>query len=357
LSIRASQAGLNDIELYLYPPLLADLLAPFSHASPHLAAAIWRFLNLVVAFSACLVIGIDWISSSFTLLLLAFYSYWPVNEAIVVGQISVFILLLWAVAISAYAKNSIVLSAFALAFATALKVSPIVALPVFAVLHEWRWVRWYCLFISLFLVLMGVVNGWHNLAVYADVTNALNQGSPTLQNKSINSLVAWIANGQLFSLDGSATFPRQSDRLVFLSKALGAAFYLFCLFRVWRGRKSYSMTRTIEVVATFAIVSCLISPVSWRHGYCVALLPLAILWADCLRSPRSRLDTCLLTAATLITGSLFLDLATRAHLPHGIAILAGASWTLSCLLLVIGVLRPPSILRHLRPAKLELTEC
>jgi len=137
---KANQSGFDEIMVYLYPPILADLLVPLSRFSPNAAAAIWRIVNLSLVFLSVLTLSrmlrIRLISPEFGILVLAAYAFFPISEGIVVEQITIVLMALWTVAVFSYGQGWIALSACALALATALKVTPFLVVPVFLVLGE-----------------------------------------------------------------------------------------------------------------------------------------------------------------------------------------------------------------------------
>jgi hypothetical protein len=338
---KARAAGpFGDVMMYLYPPLTADLLIPLTRLSPYAAAAVWRFVNLcLVVFSVVVLarlIGLRVASAQFFLLLVTAFCFFPIVEGIVVGQIVLVILALWTVSVAGYCRGSLVLSACALAFATTLKVTPLLAVPLFLLWNERKWLVAYFGTIAALLLAMGLFNGWHLMAVAAKVLSAMGAGMPILNNKGIIAVVDWMYYGRFFT--GSDTIAAPPAVVAVLAKAISLAFYATCLVLVWlRGRKLDVRGRTI-VFAVFALISALCSPIAWRHAYTVALVPLALLWVEALRRPEVTLRTVLLAVTSVATGTVALDIVAAVHMPWPLRILSGSIWTISSVALCLIVL-------------------
>jgi hypothetical protein len=339
----AKSAGFDDIELYLYPPLLADLIAPLSQLPPRLAAALWRAFNLALVLASMLMLArmvrVPILSFEFVVLGLATYSFWPIHEALSQGQIAIVMLALWTIGIVAYCDGRMILSAAAFALATAFKVTPILILPLFLIWKDRRWIVSY-LAISLGLVAaMVAINGPQTMRVYATVVTAMGGGLPAMQNKSLSSLVAWAYYGKLFTLSSVHGVMAKPPRVLsVVAKTVSGAFYLCCLFLAWRSRCRLDRFAKAAAIAIFALVTACVSPVSWRHGYTVALIALAIFWVRALRTPPRRLHALLLTLTTFTLGSLFFDLAVEGPFPQFCKILLAATWIVFSVLLCLEVL-------------------
>ena len=343
LSAHAKAAGFDDIELYLYPPLLADLLAPVSQHSPHLAAIVWRAFNLALVLASVLLLvrmmRIPILSFQFAVFTVAAYSFWPIHEALSLGQVAIVMLALWTIGVVAYRDDRMILSAAAFALATAFKVTPILLLPLFFIWKDRRWLISY-IAISLGLVAaMVAINGPQTVSIYATVMSGMGSGAPAMQNKSIGSLMAWVYYGKLFTLNSARTVMANSPRaLLILAKAVSGAFYLSCLLLVWRSRRRLDRTSKAATIAVFGLVTACASPVSWRHGYTVAIIALAIFWVKALRTRPRVLHVVLLALTTITLGSLFFDLAAQAPSPQLCKILLAASWVVFSVLFSLDAL-------------------
>jgi hypothetical protein len=327
----AKAAGFEDVEFYVYPPLLADLLVPLSQVSPHLAAVLWRAINLTLAFVSVLllsrVVKVPILSFEFAVLTLAAFSFWPIHEAISDGQIAIVMLALWTAGVVAYFDDRTIFSAAAFALATTLKVTPIFLLPLFFLWRDRRWIVSYLAITFGLVAAMVAINGLPTVSAYPAVISAMAGCTPALGNKSIGSLIAWVYYGRIFSLSTVHEVMVNPPRVLsIIAKTISLAFYLSTLFLVWRSRRALNRARRAEAIAVFGLVTLCFSPVSWRHGYAVALLALAVFWAKALRTPPRVLHAVLLTMTTFTLGSLFFDLAAQTSLPQILRIALASSW-------------------------------
>ncbi len=340
---RAEAAGFNGTNLYLYPPLLADLLIPLSTLPPHLAAMLWRCFNLFLVFGCAVLLtrflGLSLISAEAGLLLFACFTFWPVHETIAQGQISIVLLGLWTIAVVAYGNGNAVLSAACLALATWLKVTPVLVLPLFLIWNDRKWIASYLSTASAFGLLVVWINGWQNLLTSFKVLLGMSGSVPAFPNKCIGALLAWFYYGKAATYDEARVLIAnpQPHGLLITAKVLSLGFYAACMMMVWRRRSEKPVLRAMTI-AVFAIVISLTSPVSWRHGYSAAAILLIILWVQCLRKPAAGLRLWLLALTTLSLGSLFFDLAIKAPLPDMLKIACSGTWVVFSVLLCLEVL-------------------
>ena len=330
IQARAKAAGFDDINLYLYPPLLADLFAPISRIPAPMAAALWRAVNLALVLVSVLLLTrllrVPVLGFEFATLAVAAYLFFPVHEAIWVGQVTIAMLALWTIGIVAYFDGLVVLSAAAFALATALKVTPVLLLPLFIIWKDRRWVLSY-LAVSLGLLsTMIAINGWQTVSVYPSVMSAMGDGIPYVWNKTIGSVVTWVYYGRVYSSGANAgVMDRLPHTLPIIAKALSGAFYLYCLYLVWRNRKQLDRAMQAATIAVFALVTCCASPVSWRHSFAAVFIALAICWAKALRIPARLPHTILLALTTFSLSCIVFDLAAEAPLPQFCKVFMAAS--------------------------------
>ncbi len=340
---RARRAGFDDVELYLYPPLFADLLTPLTRLPLPAAAQAWRLLNLAIVFGSVLLLArmlqLPALSAEFSVLLNAAYAFWPVHEAISLGQITIVLLGLWAVGVAAYAKGMPILSAVALALATSFKITPVLLVPV---LFIWRDRRWLLAYGTAMLAFLGIMAGWNGPAVlhtYVHVVSSMGGVLPAMGNKCIAAVAAWLYYGHVFDLQSvHAVLGTSPAPLVLFTRVLDLVFYGACLLRVWRSRHATSRPERARALAVFALATAVIAPVSWRHGYTAALLPLAMLWARWLRRDTHRWKIWALALTTVATGSLGFDLLAQGPVPQILKILLASVWPIASLVLCLGAL-------------------
>ena len=345
LFTHARAAGFDDVELYLYPPFLADLLAPLSQLPAHRAAALWRTFNLALVLVSVLLLArmmrMQYFSFEFVVFVVAAYSFWPIHEAISLGQVAIVMLALWTIGIVAYFDDNIILSAAAFALATAFKVTPILIVPIFFLWKDRRWLISYFAFLLGLVAGMAAINGSQTMSVYATVLSAMGGGLPAYMNKSIGSVTAWIYYGRIFTTDAARTLivsKSQPFGLLLVAKAASVALYLYCLFLAWRGRHHFDRASKAAIIAVFGLVTACVSPISWRHSYTIAFIALAIFWVRALRTPSRAFHVVLLTLTTFTLGSLFFDLASQAPLPQPIKICLASTWIVFSIMFSLDVL-------------------
>ena len=348
---RAQAAGLNGIQLYLYPPALADLLVPAVRLPPQRAAALWRVVNLAVVLLCVALLtraaGLRIRSLQAGLLLFCTYAFWPVHEAVAQGQITIILFGLWTLGTVAYARRWVGVSALAFALATWFKVSPVLLVGVLLIFQDWKWLRDYlvaCTAIGAFILRY---NGWANLKTSFTVLQNMGAGVPATANKCISALLWWIRLGYPATPSQARVLIQQPQPVLFLllCKVLSAGFLVYCLLLVYQRRNRYTPADRAIVLAAFALVVSVVSPVSWRHGYVIAIPLLALLWMRALASPAvSVVRAAALTLTTVTMGSLCFDLGSQAHLPAPLPLLLASTWVVFCLVLCVDTLRnEPSI--------------
>jgi Glycosyltransferase family 87 len=246
---------------------------------------------------------------------------------------------LWAVGIASFAEGNVVLSAVVLALATVVKVTPLMLVPLFVLWKDRRWLLSYSVALLGMIGAMGAVNGWDNMLAYRHVVAGMGNSVPTLLNRCISSLIAWIYYGRFVPMPRTGeTFADPPKALALLGKVCSMGFYGICLFLAWRRRKVSSYESRAATMAIFALVSVLVSPVTWRHGYTMAFVPLAVLWVQTLRRPVGLGRTVLLALTSICVGTVFLDLAAQASLPFVLRILCAGAWTVLSVALCIEAL-------------------
>ncbi len=339
LAVKARTAGFPSVMMYLYPPLAADLFVPLWRLSPSAASVVWRLINLALVLLSCGILArmlaMRIMSAEFVVLMVAAYSFFPIVEAIDVGQVTILMLLLWAVGVAAYGEGAMAVSACAIALATVLKVTPLLIVPLMLIWWERRWLVTYAAAVGALVLAMGTYNGWHTLRESVTVLAAMGGGISWLDNKCIASLIEAMYFRRYFAHDVVTSLP---PALTVVSKVASLGFYAWCLYLVWRQRKVSTRAQRATLMAVFALVVLLSAPVTWRHGYAIALLPLTLLWAQALRERNAGLRTWLLTFATVSIGTVFFDVVAAIHIPAILRLAAGSMWTLSGIALCTEVL-------------------
>ncbi len=308
----ARSEGFSVVYQYIYPPLLADMLQPLGRMSPYRAAAVWRVFNLIVVFLALLpmkrLLRVRLLSFEFATLVLCAFSFFPIHESLHFGQISLVMFALWAVGISAYRDGKPCLSAAVLALATIIKITPILIVPVMLIWKDRRWLVSYFSVLTGLVAFMGLYNGLHTSASFLAVMTGMTSGNPVISNKSIASVATWIYYGKAF--DGRSVvdvISRSAPVLTLATRAVSLAICASALYLLWRNRTRRDRDSRAITLAVFALLVLCLSPVSWRHAYAVAFIPLAICWADALRRKQSLWHLALLALTSVSIGTVCLD--------------------------------------------------
>ena len=328
----AQRHGIDRIRLYVYPPILADLLVPLAFFPAGAAAKLWLVLNLaallVVVWLMAGIVGAPVAGRGGAMLAIGLLSLFATGMCLIWGQITIMLLLLWTAGLYAYARGFKGVSAFMLALATAIKLTPLLVVVPFLVWRDWKWLGAYTLSVLSMIVAMLAANGSALLDYVRHVMPSMSGGVPNLENKSLVSSVELI----YVALHGGAVkhetllVPPNVLLLAKLLSLLAAAAVLLLLVRAGRALPLRGRTLTIALIA---LVSTCVSPVSWKHAYVVEFLPLALLWAEALRSRLSAAELTLLTVCSIGLGSLFVD-SVAGKLLHGLPLAVESLFTPGC---------------------------
>jgi len=326
----AKGAGFKSTMVFIYPPFAALLLQPLSVLKWQFALLAWRVgLVAVVLYSIylCLCLtGREYFWLKFGFATVAALSFFPLTETLVEGQIDPVILLFWIAGIYLFESGRSFWSAFLFALGTVVKVSPAIVVALFLLRRRWSWLLSYVSSL-IALVLLSIWRlGWSNHVMFMkEVLPKLSCGVALLANRSLPGLIYDIYLRRV-PLAMVALVPAWLCTLV---KIGGLVLLVASLCFLWRGNKTKRIP-TREFMA-FALLSLLISPVSWRHHYLLALLPVIYVWnSENIR----RFDLAVLTVATLSIGSVLPDYVITAVQQPAIQLLLVSLTPLSTLLLL-----------------------
>ena len=290
---------------FIYPPFAALVLEPLSLEPWPAALFLWRItLTAMVFLSVYLCLLLIECNNRFThfvVVTAAVVWFFPFTETIFQGQIDPVILLCWAGGAYLIKRDRPVWSALLFAMGTLVKASPIIVVGLFLMRRQWKWLISYTLWCGLLLGISIWRLGWENHVIWASkVLPALSQGVPYFANKSVSALIYELYLRRV-PVDFDFSIPH------FLPRIIGVFnFLIYCaalLFLWTKNRKANAMTYELIVMALLAVV---ISPVSWRHHYLLALLPVTYLWYELKDDWR---DWSLLATVTLAMGTVFIDYA------------------------------------------------
>jgi glycosyl transferase family 87 len=309
----AHRSGLNDTQFFNYPPFFALLFAPIALLRFSVAFFLWRVLSMALVilsiFVVLKIITVRPFFLVFSFCVVGALSFFPVVEMLHVGQVGSLILFLWSLGAYFQARNRDLLSGFVFAIGTLVKLTPAVVVPIFLLRRRWRWLAGFALGLLIPGVLSIALLGWRNHVLYfGKVLPAVSCGVNKLENKSITALVLQLVLGSSYFGINSTVSGSRWEAACLAAKVVSLVIYIGLLFWSWQRRTS--KTEIVDEVILFALVSLLISPVSWRHHYVLALLPLFALWSKFVEAEAIPLQDCLLLlfATIAIGGSPLGDL-------------------------------------------------
>lgn len=236
--------------------------------------------------------------------------YEPIVLGYAIGQIQVFLNLLFTVACLLLIAGADRRSAVALALAAAVKPQFGAILLTQAAVRQWRWVATFLCC----LAVIGAVSLWrygfHSHWSYLDVLRFLSErGEAYHLNASINGIAhRLLGNGAAFDDVATlgilqSTIPPYHPLVALLTKAAAAVFFAIPFAVIWRSRPSPD---PVLVFCLAAICFVLFSPIAWIHHYGI-LLPTYPLLLHRMLASRTRSVPALgmLAASFALTGGRF----------------------------------------------------
>lgn len=303
----AREKGISGMRLYVYPPVLADLLLPLSGLTYHRAFVAWL---VVLALSILGTVGcllalfsLRLFSLPSLLVLIGVLVFIPINFALMWGQITLVLLFLWTLGLLLYSREKRGWSAAAFALAAAIKLTPLIVLLPFLIWREWRWLRVYLVSLVAVAVAVFLINSPSTVIHYfGHVVPSMSGGIPVFGNFDITAATQLVYASVL----GDVTYPYPSAPhpvAMLLGKALSLLLLVVAMVLVAGTGRKMSLHNRVIVVGLLGLLSPLISPVSWTHAYATAFLPIALLWGEALRRKFSAAYVLLLSAASVAVGN------------------------------------------------------
>ncbi len=339
----AAAMGIPRVDLYLYPPTLADMLVPLTLLSVRHACDAWLALNILALFLAAMLVtwmlydtAFHWASIAFFVGIFCFRAnVWGFGW----GQIASVLLLLWTAGIVCYVQGLRRASAAIFALATAIKLTPLLVLLPFLFWREWRWVRWFSLFLASIALVLCLVNGPAALMDYFfHVMPPMSGGCVAITNISIPSGLQQLYLGLAGRdfLDPSTPVPHA---VLVGSKMIASAVLLAVLFCIHRLGANLPLMERAKVLSLVALLSLYCSPVAWRSAYGIVFLAAFFLWKDAFERGASSLELLLLVVCTLEFSFFFDTFFLR--FTHGVLLSATAlvAPATGCVLIVSTLLK------------------
>ena len=303
----AQSQGLAFVGLYVYPPILADLLLPLTFLSLRSATSLWLVINcsflLITALVVVRLLRLPLLSWKAGLILLSLACFTPALQCLVDGQITIFLLLLWATGMLLYQEQHEYASAAVFALATAVKLTPAIVLLPFLIWRRWRFVTAFVTTLLLLGLISLFIDTPQALGTYfAHVLPAMSGSIPYYTNYSLQASAQRLIH--LFRTGSVPPFPASlPGTTVLAGRAIAACFSILLLALIARANRARDRQDHLMILGLLSLMAPILSPVSWFHAYSTAFLAFGFLWRDCLTTRRSTPYLIALTAVSLLLGS------------------------------------------------------
>lgn len=306
--LRAAQSqGLSFVGLYVYPPLLADLLLPLTAVDLKTATGIWLVTNgfflLLTALLVIRLLRIPVFSAKAALVAVPIFCFTPALQCLVDGQITIFLLLLWAAGMVLYREDRLYAAGAIFALATAIKLTPALVLLPFLIWRTWRFVGAFVATLAGLALLCLWVDTPHLLVTYfTRVMPAMSGAIPYFTNFSLAAAVQRSITA--VRMGTVAAFPDTLARSTVLAGRIAAGGALLALLAlIARAGGATRKQDRVMVLGLLSLAAPILSPVSWFHAYAMAFIAFALLWHEALTTPVSNAYLLGLTTISLLLGS------------------------------------------------------
>jgi hypothetical protein len=333
--------GFPEILRFTNPPFTALLMAPLAMLPWQWAYLLWQFI-IVILTAAALFLTLKLLPSklkleTFTLIFAALCFFHPFTSNLTFGQVNVSILFLWTLGVYLLKQGRPMASGLCLALGTALKVSPVAAVPLLALRRQWRWLAGYLAGIIAASAVSIWRLGWQtNLTWLTVIYPDISSGVGNNYNRSFAGVVDSLVGPRYFATFADSTQWAVPPGLGLFEKICSLAIGLGFLFWCWRNRKGAK--GLIDQLILLPLITLLAAPFSWQGHFLLAVLPLAYLWARAQETTSGELLA--LYLSTLILGTE-LPMYVAAYSPWAnpyFIIVANALWPLAiCALIWVGM--------------------
>jgi hypothetical protein len=288
---------------FIAPPFTALMMEPLALLPWRTAYLVWQILGLFMMLAAVWLTLYVSQGNRPPVLMTAIASavvflFTPFRRALGLGNIDVLIFLLWVLGIFLLQRRRVIPSAFCLALATAVKLSPVYAVPLLAMRRQWRWLAAYGVWSGILLALSVWGLGWQNHVLWVgQVAPAVSSGLKSYWNRSLTGLLFALIDPRSLLTD----LPAPAGWAL-LAKVVGGIG--FCGFLFWCWKRNQDSNGLIFEMSLLPVVVVLVSPVSWSQYYVLAILPLAWLWAHFRKQPSgaAQVDLVICACCTLVIG-------------------------------------------------------
>jgi hypothetical protein len=266
---------------YLYPPLLATLLAPLLSLGDNfvfLFCVAGNLLSVLLAFALlrrCLV-RYGFVTLAATLLsFCAIAANVAVLRTLFYVQTNLHVTNLMLLGLLCY-PSQLWASALAIAVAAHIKTSPLALVLPFVLNRDFRWLGWFAFFVLAIIGLTSSLNGFHRYVEYLDnVANIYRANGISLRENSIDSLVR--STYWAFGLN-----PEDAKPLIMLLRAgltivsLGLC-WAAIRKRTFSGGSASPLARVLDVYPVLMLFLMSVSPLVWEHHPVIIILPLLVM--------------------------------------------------------------------------------
>jgi hypothetical protein len=304
---RTSRAyGFTDISVYIYPPALADLMAPLTVFSPLAALVIWRLLNLTALLSSIFMLlrmlGMRSIGHA-CMVAVFLFTFRPMLSCFDWGQVPLILLFLLTAGLSLYFRGCKNWAGLLFALAIAIKLTPFIVLLPFIVWRDWKIVRASALWGAAILGALLIVNGWGTLNLYfLHVLPLMSNGAVNIDNRTFSNMLTVYCHGL-----AQNTPPFE---MIWAERLVAILVYCYAIWLIRLNREdNLPENSRLETVAIFLLLSCCCSPVSWIHAYALSAPALVIIGKRIWEQYANAAEAILLTMF-LLSLSLSSDRAT-----------------------------------------------
>jgi hypothetical protein len=311
--------------VYVYLPTLADALLPLTPLPLRAALHAWLLIDVLAMLAIAALLS--WmvrrpLLGRLTLLIfLALLAFRPDTSAIFWGQISIILLLLWVAGTACFARQHIALSAIFFALGTAVKLTPVIVILPMLFWKQWRWTAWFLASLAGILVLLCWINGPATVAEYLfHVMPPMSSSVAGVMNATFASgvkmLYAAAHPGGFQMLSGGfqkhVTVP---PSVTLAGRGVSMLAFLAAMTAIYRGRRLAGKLDRAKMLSLVAVLSLIVSPVSWRAAYTFAFPILFLLWMEAFQEEIPRWRLALLAACTMEFAFLFDSLLGK--ITHG----------------------------------------
>ena len=301
------QSSLTDWTPYLYPPLLATVLAPLALLPLPVAAYVWFLINAVSTIAAALMPARlggndEQLSESTNEVKAASCEGGPVTPLVAalsllivarfvldnfsLGQVNPLVAALAAAHVYMYTKDKKIASALVLSIAVSIKLTPLVLIAYHVARRRWKFAAAAlatCVALTAlsFVPLGSRAPEAFHLFVNRTIKNEQGYDLADAGNQSLRGALARLTQDSTGTLDQAAG---DLSRRPFDTLTLMISFLLFAVAMI-----AASRART-ELLAAAPFVCCvvLLSPLSWKAHFVMLILPVACLVAEALRARGGR---------------------------------------------------------------------